>query len=154
MDYSPPGSSLHLILHASILEWVGISFSRYLSHPGVKPTSPALAGGFFTTEPPGKHSVRMCVCVCVCVCACARVHMLSHVWLFPTPIDCSPPGSSVLGTFQEYFPFPSPRNLPDPGIEPASLMSPTLVGGFFTSWATKDPISKDIYDVKLKQILT
>ena len=25
-----------------------------LSDPGVEPTSPALAGGFFTTEPPGK----------------------------------------------------------------------------------------------------
>jgi len=25
-----------------------------LPNPGIKPTSPALAGGFFTTEPPGK----------------------------------------------------------------------------------------------------
>ena len=36
---------------------------------------------------------------------------------------------------QEYWsrlPFPSPGNLPDPGIEPASLMSPALAGGFFT----------------------
>ena len=34
---------------------------------------------------------------------------------------------------EEYWsglPFPSPRNLPDPGIEP---MSPALVGGFFTA---------------------
>ena len=28
MDYSPPGSSVHGILQASILEWVAISFSR------------------------------------------------------------------------------------------------------------------------------
>ena len=37
---------------------------------------------------------------------------------------------------QEYwsgFPFPSPENLPDPGIEPISLASPALVGGFFTT---------------------
>jgi len=39
------------------------------------------------------------------------------------PMDCSPPGSSVHGIFsrQEYwsgFPFPSPGDLPDPGIEP------------------------------------
>ena len=55
------------------------------------------------------------------------VHVLSHVRLFPTPIDCSPPGSSVLGTFHKrYLPFPCPRNLPDPGIESASLMSPTF----------------------------
>ena len=25
-----------------------------LSDPGIEPVSPALAGGFFTTEPPGK----------------------------------------------------------------------------------------------------
>ena len=28
MDYSPPGSSVHGILQARILEWVAISFSR------------------------------------------------------------------------------------------------------------------------------
>ena len=25
-----------------------------LLHPGIEPTSPAVAGGFFTTEPPGE----------------------------------------------------------------------------------------------------
>ena len=39
-------------------------------------------------------------------------------------VDCSPPGSSVLGfSRQEYWsglPFPSPEDLPDPGIEPRS----------------------------------
>ena len=37
---------------------------------------------------------------------------------------------------QEYWnglPFPPPGDLPDPGIEPASLVSPALVGGFFTT---------------------
>ena len=29
-----------------------------LPGPGVKPVSPALAGGFFTTEPPGKLSLE------------------------------------------------------------------------------------------------
>ena len=40
---------------------------------------------------------------------------------------------------QEYWsglPFLSPRDLPDPGIEPASLMSLALVGQFFTAVAT------------------
>ena len=57
MDCSPPGSSVHGILQARILEWVAISFSRGSSGPGIKPTSltsPALAGRFFTTVPPGK----------------------------------------------------------------------------------------------------
>ena len=41
-----------------ILEWVAISNSRYLPNPGTEPislASPALAGRFFTTTPPGKH---------------------------------------------------------------------------------------------------
>ena len=31
------------------------------------------------------------------------------------------------------LPFPSPRDLPSPGIEPTSLMSPALPGRFFTT---------------------
>ena len=34
------------------------------------------------------------------------------------------------------LPFPSPGDLPDAGIEPSSLMSPALAGGFFTASAT------------------
>ena len=34
------------------------------------------------------------------------------------------------------LPCPPPRDLPDPGIEPASLMSPELAGRFFTTSAT------------------
>ena len=40
---------------------------------------------------------------------------------------------------QEYWsglPSPPPRDLPDPGIEPKSLASPALAGGFFTTSAT------------------
>ena len=48
MDCSPPGSSVHGILQARILEWVAISFSRGssqprdLHNPGIKPRSPTL----------------------------------------------------------------------------------------------------------------
>ena len=49
-DYSPPGSSAHGIFQARILEWGAISYSRESSHPGIKPVSLALAGGFFTTS--------------------------------------------------------------------------------------------------------
>ena len=41
MDYSSPGSSVHGISQARILEWVAISSSRDLPNPGIKPTSPA-----------------------------------------------------------------------------------------------------------------
>ena len=36
--------------------WSGLPFSSPgdLPYPGIKPESPALAGGFFTAEPPGK----------------------------------------------------------------------------------------------------
>ena len=48
MDCNPQGSSVHEISQARTLEWTAISFSQ-----GSK-VSPALADGFFTTEPPGK----------------------------------------------------------------------------------------------------
>ena len=57
-----------------------------------------------------------------------------------SPIDCSPPGSSIHGILQaEYgsgLPCPPPGNLLTPGIKPASLMSPVLAGEFFTTRAT------------------
>ena len=37
---------------------------------------------------------------------------------------------------EEYWsvlPFPTPRNLSNPEIEPVSVVSPALVGGFFTT---------------------
>ena len=39
--------------------WSGLPFPTPGDHPnsGVEPVSPALAGGFFTTEPPGKPRV-------------------------------------------------------------------------------------------------
>ena len=57
MDYSLPGSCVHGVSQARILKWVAISSSRDLPDPGIKSMSPALAGGFFTTEPPGKPTV-------------------------------------------------------------------------------------------------
>ena len=47
-DCSLPGSSVHGILQARILEWVAISPPGNLPNPGIEPESPALAGGFFT----------------------------------------------------------------------------------------------------------
>ena len=54
MDCNPPGASVHRIFQARILEWVAISSSGNLPNTGIEPMSPALAGRFFTTEPPGK----------------------------------------------------------------------------------------------------
>jgi len=57
MDCSPPGSSVHGISLASILEWVAMPSSRdssKLRDQTETPPPPALAGRFFTTEPLGK----------------------------------------------------------------------------------------------------
>ena len=56
-DCSPPGSSVHGLLQARILQWVAIFSSRDLPNPWIKPASPlsfCTAGRFFTAEPPGK----------------------------------------------------------------------------------------------------
>ena len=56
-------------------------------------------------------------------------------------MDCSPSGSSVPGISQariwSRLPFPSPGDLPDPGIEP---VSPALSGRFFTTASPGKPI--------------
>ena len=38
--------------------------------------------------------------------------------------------------YQSEVPFPTPGDLPDPAIEPQSLVSPALAGRFFTTSAT------------------
>ena len=54
MDSSPPGSSVHGILQARILEWVAIPFSRDLPNPEIEPRFPALQADSLPSEPPGK----------------------------------------------------------------------------------------------------
>ena len=48
MDCSPPGSSVHEIFQARILEWVAISFSRESSQPRDQTWVSCTAGKFFT----------------------------------------------------------------------------------------------------------
>ena len=54
VNCSPPGSSVHGILQARILERVDISFSRGSSQPRDRTRISCIAGRFFTPEPPGK----------------------------------------------------------------------------------------------------
>ena len=53
MDCSLPGSSVHEISQARILEWAAISSSRGSSWPRDQNCTFCTAGGFFTTEPQG-----------------------------------------------------------------------------------------------------
>ena len=70
------------------------------------------------------------------------------------PVDYSPPRSPVHGiSRQEYWsglPFPSPGDLPNPGIKPASLTFPTLTGGFFTAEPPGKPL--DVLHSPLKAV--
>ena len=43
MDCSPPGSSVHGILQARMLEWVAMPSSKGSSQPRIEPISPSLA---------------------------------------------------------------------------------------------------------------
>ena len=66
-----------------------------------------------------------------------RAQLLSHVWLFATPWIIAHQAALCPWDFsrQEYwtgFPFPSPGDLPNPGIEPTSPTAPALAFGFFT----------------------
>ena len=61
MVCSLQGSCVHIIFLARILDGLPFSSSRNLPDSGIKPmslSSPALAGRFFTIEPPGKPSTK------------------------------------------------------------------------------------------------
>ena len=63
---------------------------------------------------------------------CVHAKFLQSYLTLCNPLDCSPPGSSVHGILQERI----LKWVAMPRIEPASLMSPALAGGFFTTSAT------------------
>ena len=62
-----------------------------------------------------------------------RAKLLQSCLTLCDPIDCSSPGSSVHGILQARI---LEWDLPHPGMEPVSLMSLALTGGFFTISAT------------------
>ena len=61
--------------------------------------------------------------------------VLSHVCVIPWTIALQAPLSMEFSrqVYWNGLPFPTPGDLPDPGIEPACLASPALAGGFFTA---------------------
>ena len=75
---------------------------------------------------------------------CARVQSLTHVGLIATSWTVAHQAPLSTGLFrQEHLsglPLPSPGDRPDPGIEPMSLVSPILVGGFFTPGSPGSPL--------------
>ena len=71
----------------------------------------------------------------LCVLSC-----FSHVWVFAILQTAACQASLSMGfSRQEYWnrlPCPPPGDLPDPGIESTSLMSPALAGRFFSTSTT------------------
>ena len=73
-----------------------------------KGNPPTLSVGIEPDIATMENSMRVCVCVCVCegvcvctsVCVCACLCVLSYVRLSATPLDYSPPSSSVHRLFQ------------------------------------------------------
>ena len=58
MDCSPPGSSVHGISQAEILEGVPFPFPGDLPHPGFEPRSPALQQTLYHLGHQGSHTDR------------------------------------------------------------------------------------------------
>ena len=79
-----------------------------------------------------------------------RVCCAKSLQLCLTLCDCQAPLSARFSR-QEYWselPWPPPGDIPDPGIEPASLMSPALAGRFFTTGATQEGSTCDCFRVE------
>ena len=77
-----------------------------------------------------------CVCVCIVTQLCLTLC---------SPVNCSLPGSSVHGIFfrLEYWSgltFLPPGDLPDPGIEPGSPVSPASAGEYFSTEPSEKPV--------------
>ena len=133
MDYT-----VHGILQARILEWAAMSSSRGSSQPRdwthLLCLLPWQAGSLPLT-PHGKSYIQVYKLVIqtdglriyLFMYFCFVVQSLSHVWLFVTPwtVVCQAPLTMGFSR-QEYWsgvPFPSPGDLPNPGIK---LCSPSL----------------------------
>ena len=81
---------------------------------------------------------------------CVHAQMLSCVQLFLTlwTVAHQTPLSREFyrQDYRRGLPFPSPGGLSNPGIQPMSLASPALAGGFFTT----EPPGKHLYNYILE----
>ena len=74
----------------------------------------------------------------LCVCSLAKLCLT-----LCNPTDCGPPGSSMGFPRQDYWsglPFPTPGDLPNPGMEPMSPVSPALACEFLTTEPPGKPL--------------
>ena len=94
MDCSPPGSSVHGILQARILEWVAMPSSRGSSQPGDRTQFSCIAGGFFTVWATREALISYAICLSLsdsCRLTFHCHHFTSdHSTMFPLPCSAEP----------------------------------------------------------------
>ena len=129
------------ILQARILEWVAMPFSRGSSQPRDRTHISHIAGRSLLSEPPGEPKCLSLLYFNLGIFSQFVLSCLSRLQLFATPctVGCQAP-LSIGFSRQEYWSglqcLPL-EDLPNPRVKTASLMSPALAGGFFTTLATK-----------------
>ena len=97
-DCSPPGSSLHGILQAKVLEWGAISFSRGSSWPRDWTLVSCIPGRHFNLW--ATREVLGCYFLLQCMKLKSESEVAQSCPTLCNPMDCSPPGFSVHGIFQ------------------------------------------------------
>ena len=75
--------------------------------------------------------------MCMCVCMTSCVWLLVASWTVDR--QAPPPREFSRQEYWSRLPFPTPRDLPDLGIEPTSLSSPALASKFFTTESPGKP---------------
>ena len=99
-----------------------------------------------------------CQCISVLVGPNRFFCVFSHVLLFATPWTVSHQALPSMGVSQQQYwnglPFPPPRDLPDPRIEPESHVSPALAGEFFTTGPPERPPSKLLSVINMISLFT
>ena len=101
------------------------AFSPAVSQPSWLPADPLCTAEYQEAERLVLHGCKLSLQLCPTLCK-------------PCAVTCQAPLSMGFSR-QEYWsglPGPSPGDLPNPGIEPASLGSPALAGEFLTTSAT------------------
>ena len=86
---SLPGSSVHGILQARILEWVALPSSRGSSQPRDKPRSPTFLADSLLSEPPGKSKhtyIYMYVCLDLYIYIHTHTHTHTHTKGYYSPM--------------------------------------------------------------------
>ena len=117
-----------MAIYCSILAWK----IAWIEETGWPQTKGSQRVGHGRVDKHNTGSTLYNICARMCVLSC-----FNHVWLLVTPrtVACQAP-LSMRFSRQEYWsvlPCPPLGDLPDPAIESAPLMSPTLAGSFFTT---------------------